>query len=238
MTEMRSLLLKKISAVLLISTFAAACGESIPHETDMPPIQFKFHHKNSQSKPLRMDIPFAYLRKPWKLIAKKKTQPISILRGKEIQIKTVFPELTPHPQSFGKTGKYKQGLFIFVYGNDSSDSEKSYERNLKLYKENYQLKSTEFFGFHQYETPCSESRCTGEDFDYLISRPESIGKKIIYGRCYKLERNSGGGCRFKTSYMGKGVRYVFRRSQLHKWREIDAHVRQLLDSFLVEEHDR
>ena len=228
----RTLLLKKLVAFLLIITFAAACGEGIPHETDMRTIQLEFVDQTTQSKPLRMDIPFAYLRQPWwRLIAKKKPQPFIITDGKQIEIKTIFPELTPHPQSFGVTGKYKQGLFISVIGADALD--KYYQESLARYKKKYALISTNFFGFNRYELPCASSRCIGDDRDYISSGLELEDHKII-GRCYKPDRNPGGGCVFSTSFRGKSISYTFRRTELERWREIDAHVRRLLESFFVE----
>ena len=227
----RTLLLKKLVAFLLIITFAAACGEGIPHETDMRTMQLEFVDQTTQSKPLRMDIPFAYLRKPWRLIAKKKPQPFIITDGKKIEIKTIFPELTPHPKSFGVTGKFKQGLFISVRGNDRL--EENYEEALERQRREYVLKSTNFFEFNRYELPCSKSRCIGDDRDYISSGPELEDHKII-GRCYKLDRNPGGACVFSTSFRGKSIGYLFRRTELARWREIDAHVRRLLESFIVE----
>ena len=134
MTEMGSLLLKKISAVLLIITFAAACGESIPHETDMRTIQLEFVDEKTQSKPLRMDIPFAYLPKFWRHIAKNKPQPHRIVPNSEVKLKAIFPELTPHPQKFYRTGKTKQGLYIRIMPGDSTYN--AFTRTLALYKKN------------------------------------------------------------------------------------------------------
>ena len=134
MTEMRSVLLKKISAVLLISTFAAACGESIPHETDMRTIQLEFVDEKTQSKPLRMDIPFAYLPKFWRHIAKNKPQPYRVVPNSEVKLKAIFPELTPHPQKFYRTGKTKQGLYIRI--NTSDATHKGFARTLASYKKN------------------------------------------------------------------------------------------------------
>ena len=83
----RILLLKKLIAFLLIITFAAACGEGIPHETDMRTMQLEFVDQTTQSKPLRMDIPFAYLRKPWRLIAKKSHSHLSLQMEKKLKLK-------------------------------------------------------------------------------------------------------------------------------------------------------
>ena len=202
----RTLLLKKLVAFLLIITFAAACGEGIPHETDMRTIQLEFVDQTTQSKPLRMDIPFAYLRKPWRLIAKKKPQPFIITDGKQIEIKTIFPELTPHPQSFGVTGKYKQGLFISVIGVDALD--KYYQKSLAIFKKKYALTSTNFFGFNRYELACYRSRCIGDDRDYISSGPELEDHKII-GNCYKLDRSPGGDAFFRPPLGVKALVILF-----------------------------
>ena len=83
---------------------------------------------------------------------KKKPQPIEIKRNRELEIKTIFPELTPHPESFGVTGKSKQGLYIHVYGIDYTLE--SFERTLKSYKKEYKLVSENYFGLHQYDVFC------------------------------------------------------------------------------------
>ena len=233
------------SIFLLMFLMVSACGDKsnqeskaekkyIPHEQDMRLLQLEFYDNIKQSKPLRMNIPLAFFQKHWARSAIQKPQPVQITRGRVVRIKTIFPELTPHPQSFGKTGKFSQGLFIYMQSGDASAdySDDWYEKGLGFYGKKYQFKSADFFGFHQYEIDCPESRCTGDDFDYLISGPEFVGTKT-FGRCYKPEKNSGGGCSFFTSYNGKGLEYIFRRTQLPIWREIDAYVRQLLDSFLV-----
>ena len=112
------MILKKISAVLLINTFATACGESIPYETDMRTIQLEFVDEKTQSKPLRMDIPFAYLPKDWRHTAKHKPQPHKVVPNSEVKLKAIFPELAPHPQKFYRTGKTKQDLYVSIKQRD------------------------------------------------------------------------------------------------------------------------
>ena len=235
MTEMRSVLLKKISAVLLINTFAAACGESIPHETDMRTIQLEFVDEKTQSKPLRMDIPFAYLPKFWRHIAKNKPQPHRIVPNSEVKLKAIFPELTPHPQKFYRTGKTKQGLYIRIKERDFTD--KVFARTLASYKRKFRQTDTDFHGLHRYEVICFEQKCSEDQNFYLASGPDFVGNKII-AKCNKLELNPGGGCSFGTEFRGKKISYIFRGIELPRWREIDAHVHTLLDSFVVEEDDR
>ena len=138
----RILLLKKLVAFLLIIAFAAACGESIPHETDMRTIQLEFYDEKTQSKPLRMDIPFAYLKKYWRHIAKNKPQPHRVKSASPVEIKTIFPELTPHPQKFYQTGKTKQGLYIDVWQRNLTSE--TFTRTLKSYKKNIVYRTLTF----------------------------------------------------------------------------------------------
>ena len=84
---------------------------------------------------------------------------------------------------------------------------------------------------------CFEQKCSNDHKFFLISESGLVGKKII-GRCHKPELNPGGGCLFVSAYRGKRISYIFRTSELPRWREIDAHVHTLLDSFVVEEDDR
>ena len=64
-----------------------------------------------------------------------------------------------------------------------------------------------------------------------------MGNKII-AKCNKLELNPGGGCAFGTEFRGKKISYIFRGTELSRWREIDAHVHRLLESFVVDDHDQ
>ena len=231
----RTLLLKKLVAFLLIITFAAACGESIPHETDMRTIQLEFFDAKTQSKPLRMDIPFAYLPKDWRHTAKHKPQPYQVQPSNVVKLKAIFPELTPHPQKFYQTGKTKQGLYIRIMQGDFTD--KVFTRTLASYKKKYRLRDTDFHGLHRYEIECFKQKCSGDQYYYLILESDSLNKKI-FGKCNKPELKHGDGCAFSSEYRGKVFNYIFRRTELPKWREIDAHVHTLLDSFVVEEHDQ
>ena len=56
--------------------------------------------------------------------------------------------------------------------------------------------------------------------------------------CNPVEDGPAGGCIADAIYRGKGLKYIFRRTELGRWQEFDRAVRALLDRFVVSDTRR
>ncbi len=211
---------------------------------DMTPVEIELVDERS-GESLHFRIPKAYL-----------TNKSNWVGGKHgrIKIETGLPELKPRPGNIWvrrddpdydrKIGFFRNGLFINL---DGRRPDPQYEKNvIKRYKHDYKIQPSLVHDLNYYKyIICSdierkqgkpvkaEMRCREHTDEYFITPPESSLPWVAM-TCTKLEVNSGGGCIVSSRYRDRKLEYIFRTSQLHRWREFDTAARKLLDQFLIE----
>jgi len=79
--------------------------------------------------------------------------------------------------------------------------------------------------------------CYPWDHEYFI-KPEDYNEIWVRFRCNRVKSNNRtkvqGGCTANTEYKNWTLKYIFRRNQLHRWKEFDTATRKLLDQFYVD----
>ena len=79
--------------------------------------------------------------------------------------------------------------------------------------------------------------CYSRNHEYFIT-PEKYNDTWVRFRCNSVKTSNKskvqGGCTASTEYKTWSIKYIFRRNQLHRWKEFDNATRQFLDEFYVE----
>ena len=79
--------------------------------------------------------------------------------------------------------------------------------------------------------------CYSRSHEYFIT-PDDYAEVWVRYRCNQVKPSNKtedqGGCTAYTEYRNWAVRYIFKRNQLHRWKEFDTATRMLLDKFYTE----
>jgi hypothetical protein len=77
------------------------------------------------------------------------------------------------------------------------------------------------------------SKCRIESNEYFLG-PELPGGYSIQFNCLPIDHGTLTGCSAWTELKKLDIEYHFRRSELHRWREIDQAVRAFVEKMIVE----
>lgn len=216
-----------------------------PKTSDMTPVSLQLVGQ-SKREPLKLQVPKAYLSN------------IQDWKGGEqsaVSIETGLPDLAPRRAVFriGQQSSEEElasqmralnnGLRISLYGGVAAPGTK--ERIYLSSINEYVKLDKKLHGLEQFRRQhCTENDDAGTQKSSSSRECRYVGKILLFTvndddetwirlRCGLVELWPVDGCTATTLYRGRLVNYIFRASELGRWREFDRAVRTLLDGFVV-----
>jgi hypothetical protein len=209
------------------------------------PVRFEFAGSDEAGlSAFVMEIPRAYI---------KDIQGRHPDRFRFIELETGFPDFTPRPalpstraeQGTREYDVWKQawatGLYIELYRGPASEPEAKlrwWDLKRRLYGDEF---STDFglraitwqtCGYRAQDVKREHYEC-GTRTEYYLTKDSFGGQKINF-ICTPIERNPIGGCEATAAFRDRYVKYIFRRTELERWREIHSGLTKFLESLVIE----
>lgn len=177
-------------------------------------------------------------------------------RQNHILITSRLPDMMPRPSTFQievkpdsvqyqeALEKLKNGVLIHLSGNLLVSN---YEENrFESLKKRAKLISTDVHGLMHFRRQiCSEqpndpktildpkpNPCVYVGNDEFISPliQTEVNVRLV---CTPVDQNPLGGCQAHVRYRDRPLKFTFRRTELHRWKEFLIKVSELLDSFVI-----
>jgi len=172
-----------------------------------------------------------------------------------VYVWTRLPDLKPrggeqppprYPEDSGSSGSWGEGnnhLYVNLVSvrQGPQGPIKTYEH----VRRQYRLVSRDVYGLQQYRRACTttqtkpdgslaqlEEECPALRSDQFIGSSTELDR-WIHLDCVRAEDNPAGGCLARIAHRGWVVQFVFRRTELPRWREFDEAVRRLFDGFVA-----
>jgi hypothetical protein len=209
------------------------------------PVRFEFAGSDEAGlSPFVMEIPRAYI---------KDIQGRRPDRFRFIELETGFPDFAPRPalpstraeQGTKEYEVWKQawatGLYVELYRGPAAQPAaylRWWDLNRRMYGDEF---ATDFglraitkrvCGYRAQDVTQEHYRCDTR-VEYYLTKNSFGGQKIKF-ICTPIERNPIGGCEATAAFRDRYVKYIFRRTELERWREIHSGLTAFLESLVIE----